>query len=355
MRDAAHHRPGRGGRGDHHQRLRGDPQDRPGDDQVRGLRPRVLRIRRQHLRGHGLHRRAIARHRPRRQPGDGGPVGRRRRPRPGGGGRSGDDVRLRLRRDGRPDAYAHLAGPPPGPPPGRGSQGRRDAVPAARRQDAGHHRVRGQPSGPARHGADLDAAPARDRHRHAPGPRSAGVRDPAPTATRLRRRSLPAAVQSDGYLRAGRPPRRHRPHGAQDHRRHLRRDGPPRRWRLLRQGPHQGGPLGRLRHPPGGQGGGGGRPGPPVRAPGGVRHRQGPARVRPRRNVRDGDRRPGHPAFPDPGALRPPPGGHHRPARSAPADLRKTAAYGHFGRTDKEFTWEQVGDVADTLRKAASG
>ena len=34
---------------------------------------------------------------------------------------------------------------------------------------------------------------------------------------------------------------------------------------------------------------------------------------------------------------------------------RKTAAYGHFGRTDKEFTWEQVGDVADTLRKAASG
>jgi S-adenosylmethionine synthetase len=32
---------------------------------------------------------------------------------------------------------------------------------------------------------------------------------------------------------------------------------------------------------------------------------------------------------------------------------RKTAAYGHFGRTDKEFTWEQVGDLPDTLRKAA--
>jgi S-adenosylmethionine synthetase len=31
---------------------------------------------------------------------------------------------------------------------------------------------------------------------------------------------------------------------------------------------------------------------------------------------------------------------------------RKTAAYGHFGRTDKEFTWEQADDVADTLRKA---
>jgi S-adenosylmethionine synthetase len=33
---------------------------------------------------------------------------------------------------------------------------------------------------------------------------------------------------------------------------------------------------------------------------------------------------------------------------------RKTAAYGHFGRTDKEFTWEQVGDLTDTLRKAVN-
>ncbi len=32
---------------------------------------------------------------------------------------------------------------------------------------------------------------------------------------------------------------------------------------------------------------------------------------------------------------------------------RKTAAYGHFGRPDKEFTWEQVNDLADTLRSAA--
>jgi S-adenosylmethionine synthetase len=31
---------------------------------------------------------------------------------------------------------------------------------------------------------------------------------------------------------------------------------------------------------------------------------------------------------------------------------RKTAAYGHFGRSDKEFTWEQVDDVADALRRA---
>ena len=31
---------------------------------------------------------------------------------------------------------------------------------------------------------------------------------------------------------------------------------------------------------------------------------------------------------------------------------RKTAAYGHFGRPDKEFTWEQVDDLAADLRSA---
>jgi len=31
---------------------------------------------------------------------------------------------------------------------------------------------------------------------------------------------------------------------------------------------------------------------------------------------------------------------------------RKTAAYGHFGRPDKEFTWEQVDDIAADLRSA---
>jgi S-adenosylmethionine synthetase len=32
---------------------------------------------------------------------------------------------------------------------------------------------------------------------------------------------------------------------------------------------------------------------------------------------------------------------------------RKTAAYGHFGRSDKEFSWEQVDDLAEELRQAA--
>jgi S-adenosylmethionine synthetase len=36
----------------------------------------------------------------------------------------------------------------------------------------------------------------------------------------------------------------------------------------------------------------------------------------------------------------------HRPI------YRKTAAYGHFGREDHDFTWEKT-DKADTLREAA--
>ena len=31
---------------------------------------------------------------------------------------------------------------------------------------------------------------------------------------------------------------------------------------------------------------------------------------------------------------------------------RKTAAYGHFGRTEKEFTWERT-DKAKALKEAA--
>ena len=53
-------------------------------------------------------------------------------------------------------------------------------------------------------------------------------------------------INPTGRFVVGGPVGRLRPHGAQDHRRHLRRLCPPRRRRLLRQGPLQGGPLGRL-------------------------------------------------------------------------------------------------------------
>ncbi|NOZ68818.1 MAG: methionine adenosyltransferase domain-containing protein, partial [Deferribacteres bacterium] len=33
---------------------------------------------------------------------------------------------------------------------------------------------------------------------------------------------------------------------------------------------------------------------------------------------------------------------------------KKTAAYGHFGRNEPEFTWEKT-DMAETLKKAAKG
>ena len=79
---------------------------------------------------------------------------------------------------------------------------------------------------------------------------------------------VPAEFANDGYdgpgqpdrqVRAGRAPRRRRPDGTQDHRRHLRRGGPSRRRRLLGQGPVEGGPFGCLRGPVAGQARGGRR------------------------------------------------------------------------------------------------
>ena len=70
-----------------------------------------------------------------------------------------------------------------------------------------------------------------------------------------------------------------RPHRPEDHRGHLRRLRPPRGRLLLRQGPHQGGPLRRLRRPLGGQEHRGRGPGPALRGGAGLRHRRGPARV----------------------------------------------------------------------------
>ena len=99
--------------------------------------------------------------------------------------------------------------------------------------------------------------------------------------------------QPDRRLRAGRPPRRHRAHRPQDHRRHLRRDGPPRRRGLLGEGPLQGGPLCRLCRPLGGEEPGRRRSCHPVRGPGGLRHRCGPPVSVPGGDLRHRDGRPG--------------------------------------------------------------
>ena len=76
------------------------------------------------------------------------------------------------------------------------------------------------------------------------------------------------------------------PDRPQDHRRQLRRDGPPRRRRLLGQGSDQGRPLGGLRRPLGGQERRRGRARRPLRGRGRLRHRDRPADQLQRRVVR---------------------------------------------------------------------
>ncbi|GIX28908.1 MAG: hypothetical protein KatS3mg123_2789 [Burkholderiales bacterium] len=86
-------------------------------------------------------------------------------------------------------------------------------------------------------------------------------------------------VNPTGRFVVGWPHGRLRPHGSQDHRGYLRRLCPPRGRRLLRQGPVQGGPLGRLRHALRGQERRGGGARQQVRGPDSLRHRGGETRV----------------------------------------------------------------------------
>ena len=76
---------------------------------------------------------------------------------------------------------------------------------------------------------------------------------PEPARRRDAARARLRAGQPDRALRGRRPDGRRGPDRPQDHRRHLRRHGPPRRRRLLGQGSDEGRPLGRLRRALGGQ------------------------------------------------------------------------------------------------------
>ena len=199
--------------------------------------------------------------------------------------------------------------------------------------------------------------PARRRHR----PRATARRptsqkhviDPVLDGLDIDIRGLPAAGQPDRPLRDRRPDGRRRPDRPQDHRRHLRRHGPPRRRRLLRQGPVQGRPLGRLRHALGRQ----------------ERRRRRPGRAAAR------SRSPTRSARPSPVGLFVETFGTETVADEKIQeavlevfDLRpaaiirdldllrpiyaQTAAYGHFGRELPDFTWERT-DRADALKAAA--
>ena len=150
--------------------------------------------------------------------------------------------------------------------------------------------------------------------------------------------------RSDGRLRADR---------AEDHRRHVRRDGPARRWRVLGQGPVEGRPQRRVRGALRGQEPGGGRAGRAGRGPGGLRDRRGPSGVGDGRDVRDREDRSRSKILEliyEHFDLRP--GAFRQYLRLHRPIYQKTAAYGHFGRDDHDFTWERT-DKAAALRAAA--
>ena len=85
---------------------------------------------------------------------------------------------------------------------------------------------------------------------------------------------------------------------------------------------------------------------------GGLRHRRGPPGLGDGRLPGHREGRAGHHRAAHRRALRPAAGRHPSRPRPAPAHLPKTAAYGHFGRHDHDFTWERT-DKAEALRAAA--
>ncbi len=121
---------------------------------------------------------------------------------------------------------------------------------------------------------------------------------------------------------------------------------------LQRQGSHQGGSLRRVRRPLGGQERGCRRSRRPLRDPGGLRHWCGAPAQHQRGDLRhrQGGRREDRKAISQVFDLRPGAIIHDLDLRRP--IYRKTAAYGHFGRDDIEFSWEKTNKVKD-LQTAA--
>jgi S-adenosylmethionine synthetase len=147
-------------------------------------------------------------------------------------------------------------------------------------------------------------------------------------------------VNPDRPVRHRRPAGRHRPDRAQDHRGHLRRLRPPRRRRVLGQGPDEGGPLRGVCRALPRQAGGRRGPGEEVRDSARLRHRRRPAglgargHVRHRHDPRCGDRRAVA------GAVRPDAQGIIDLLDLRRPIYRDTARNGHFG--NPAFPWEGV-------------
>ena len=162
--------------------------------------------------------------------------------------------------------------------------------------------------------------------------------------------------QPDRPLRRRRADGRLGPHRPQDHRRHLRRHGPSRRRRLLGQGSVEGRSLGLLLRALHRQERRGGRAGAPLRGAGRLRHRRRASRSRccvhtfGTGTISEERHRASSCARTSTAA---------RARSSASSNLlrpiyQKTAAYGHFGRSEKDFTWEQPNKAAALAAEARS-
>ena len=168
----------------------------------------------------------------------------------------------------------------------------------------------------------------------------------------MRRRHEFFHVNPTGRFVIGGPDGDCRPDRAQDHRRHLRRRRPAWRRRVLRQGPDQGRPLGRLCRALSRQERGRRRARRSLHHPAGLCHRRVPAAVR--------LCRPTAPAEVDEDKLAKvlqelmnltPRGIREHLGLNKPIYAR-TSAYGHFGRapeTDGGFSWERT-DLVNDLR-----
>ena len=200
-----------------------------------------------------------------------------------------------VRRDARADAAADRARAPAGRAADRGAQGRHRARTCAR---TARPRSPSSTSTASRSASTPSSSPA------STPPTSTSTRCSSPTSRStssvrcspsfgIDTDGLPAAGQPDRPVRDRRPDGRRRPDRPQDHRRHLRRLRPPRRRRVLRQGPVQGRPLGGVRDALGGQERRRRRARHQVRGAGRLRDRQGRAGGLVRRDLRHRDRRPG--------------------------------------------------------------
>ena len=159
-------------------------------------------------------------------------------------------------------------------------------------------------------------------------------------------------INPDGTICDRRADGRHRPDRPQDHRGHLRRRGPSRRRRLQRQGPDQGGPLGSVHGPLHRQEHCGRRTGRARRGPAGLRHRRG--RAGERRVDTFGTGKVGDAKLTE--LVRKnfslTPKGIIESLNLRRPIYQKTAAYGHFGRTEPEFTWEATDKAAALAEQA---